>query len=397
MNVIGIVTEYNPFHSGHAWQIAESCRQLGADSAVVCVMSGNWVQRGDCAILDKWQRAAMALAGGADLILDLPTPWATASAEFFAQGAVSLLSATGIVTHLSFGSESGLLPQLQAVASCLNSQAYHQQLKQALTGGISFASARQQAVTALLGDGAQLLSSPNNNLAVEYLRCLPPHFTPITVQRAGAGHDQAPSQGHASASWIRQQLRSDNSKITLDYLPTSPKGELASLTHVERGILAQLRRMDLAEAMALPDSEVGLCNRLLTASGQASTLEELYDLTKTKRYAHARIRRLVLSAFLGLKQSHRQGLPSYLRVLGMSNRGQMLLKQMAETATLPLIIKPGNVRSMDSEVQAAFGLECHCTDLYQLCKPTIGQSGQEWRTSPVIFRESENIPCSSAP
>ena len=158
MQTAGIVAEYNPFHRGHAWHIAETRRRLGGDAPVVCVMSGHWVQRGECALTDKWRRAALALDRGADLVVELPTPWAMASAESFARGAVSLLAATGVVDVLSFGSETGELAPLEAAAAVLDAPEYPEKLRSALGRGLSFPAARQEAA------GAACLSAPNNNL-----------------------------------------------------------------------------------------------------------------------------------------------------------------------------------------------------------------------------------------
>ena len=151
MNAVGIVAEYNPFHTGHRWQIEETRRRLGQDWAVVCAMSGNWVQRGECAVTDKWTRARMALEGGADLVLELPQPWALSSAEGFARGAVRVLEATGVVEALSFGSESGDGEALKALAEALESKAYEEELWKLVGKGLSFPEARQRAVTVCLG------------------------------------------------------------------------------------------------------------------------------------------------------------------------------------------------------------------------------------------------------
>ena len=167
MAVAGIIAEYNPFHRGHAWQIAEIRRRLGEDTAVAVCMSGSFVQRGDFALLGKHARAEMALAGGADLVLELPTPWSAAGAEGFAQGGAALLDGTGVATHLAFGCECGDLEPLRTVAECLDSPAYHALLRQFASGGVTFAAARQAAVQALAGEAAECLSRPNNALAVE--------------------------------------------------------------------------------------------------------------------------------------------------------------------------------------------------------------------------------------
>ena len=164
MHTIGVIAEYNPFHSGHGHHLRMLSQTFGPDCAVVCVMSGNWVQRGDAALADKWTRAELALRQGADLILELPTLWAVSSAESFARGGVALLTATGVVDTLSFGSEAGTLSPLQAVADCLESEAWRCLLRQTLAQGLSFPVARQRAATALLGENAQCLRHPNNIL-----------------------------------------------------------------------------------------------------------------------------------------------------------------------------------------------------------------------------------------
>ena len=179
MAVAGVIAEYNPFHHGHAWQLAEIRRRLGADTAIVVCMSGNFVQRGSFAVLRKHRRAEAALLGGADLVLELPTPWSAAAAERFAQGGVAVLSATGIVTHLAFGAECAELVGLQAVAQCLDSQSFHAGLRRFASTGMTFAAARQAAVQSLMGEAAACLSYPNNALAVEYLRAIKVQGTPI--------------------------------------------------------------------------------------------------------------------------------------------------------------------------------------------------------------------------
>ena len=220
MRTAGIISEYNPFHRGHAWQIDALRAQLGADTAVVCAMSGHWVQRGECALTDKWTRAGMALRGGADLVLELPTPWATSSAESFARGGVGILVAAGVVDTLSFGSEGGDTAPLYRAAACLGSEEYRTALRRFLDKGLPFAACRQAAVEELLGREAALcLSRPNDNLAVEYLRALPERMGALAVRRVGAEHDGAPVGGYASASAIRGWLHCGKIQRAEAYLP----------------------------------------------------------------------------------------------------------------------------------------------------------------------------------
>ena len=392
MKTIGIVAEYNPFHTGHAWHIAQTRQLFQEETAVVAVMSGNWVQRGECAITDKWTRAKMALAGGIDLVLELPTMWATASAEGFARGAVSILEATGVVDVLSFGSECGNVAALRKLARCLNSPEYSQALRRELGPKKAFAQCRHQAVEGLLGpEAAALLDSPNNNLGVEYLRFLPPELEAVTIPRRGAGHDSGDWREFPSASLLRQEIRAGKIERTSPFLPFPWKDEPTDLKWCGRALIARLRSMALEEAEALPDSGDGLAARLLYAAHQTADLEELYTLAKTRTYAHARVRRLALYALLGLRAQDRPAAPPYLRVLGFNRRGQALLKEMNQKAALPFFVKAAHIhdktfRRFSLEAQALFALEERFTNLFALCFPTPRPCGLEWTTNPIIIQ-----------
>ena len=383
METAGIVAEYNPFHRGHAWHIAETRRRLGGDAPVVCVMSGHWVQRGECALADKWLRAALALDRGADLVVELPTPWAMASAESFARGAVSLLAATGVVDVLSFGSETGELAPLEEAAAALDAPDYPERLRAALGRGLSFPAARQEAA------GAACLSAPNNNLGVEYLRslrALGSTIRPLTVPRQGAGHDGPAAGGFASASELRRLLRAGRGEEAAPYLTAPWSGELADMQHIERAVLARLRTMGEGDWAALPDGggAEGLPSRLAKAAREAVSLEDFYTLAKTRRYPHARLRRLALAAFLGLRAAERPAAPPYVRVLGLGSRGRALLRRMKDTCPLPVIVKPAQARELDGPARTLFESEARYTDLYGLCFPAPRPCGAEWIHSPVV-------------
>ena len=394
MRTIGIISEYNPFHSGHRYHIAQIRRQFGDDSAVVCVMSGNWVQRGDAAIADKWTRAQTALEGGADLILELPTLWAVSSAETFARAGIALLEAAGCVDTLSFGSEAGSLAPLETVADCLRSDAFRAALRVQLDRGLSFPAARQRAVETLAPAAAPCLREANNILGVEYLRALRESgsaIAPHTVRREGAGHDQDPTEEvpHLSASALRKRI------LDRDPAPLSPflspeqeallRKDPASLTFCTLGVLAKLRGMEEESFSALPDSSEGLYHRLYEAACTSRSLEEFYDRARSKRYPLARIRRAVLWAFLGLSEQDRPARPPYLRVLGFSSRGQTLLRRMKSRASLPLIVKPAHARRLPPEGRRVFELEARSTRLYALCRAGFGQSPDlnEYLRNPV--------------
>lgn len=370
MRVVGIVAEYNPFHAGHRFHL-EQTRRLMGDCAIVVAMSGNFVQRGDCAIFDKWTRARAALEGGADLVLELPTVWAAASAEHFAWGAVSLLREAG-AQALSFGSESVDSTGLARVAACLDSQEFHRGLRMFLDQGMPFAACRQRAAATLLGDGlAGLLSQPNDNLGVEYLKAarrLGWNPEVLAILRRGAGHDGGDHPGYPSASWLRERILAGR----------PPVGNPASLKYGERGVLARLRAMNPEDFARLPDSCEGLDRRLYRAVREGTSLDEVYQLAKTKRYAHARIRRMVLWAALGLRAADRPQTPPYLRVLGANGQGRRVLKDL--TTERPVITKPAHGRGL-----ALLELEAKCTDFYALCREYSLPCGAEWTVSPVML------------
>ena len=396
MATIGIIAEYNPFHSGHRYHISQIRHQFGEDSPTVCVMSGNWVQRGDAAICDKWSRAAMAIRGGADLVLELPTLWAVSSAETFARGGVYLLSATGVVDTLSFGSETGTLSPLQTIADYLDSADYQNALRRHLDKGLSFPVARQMAARDSYGETAECLQTPNNNLGVEYLRAI--RYTgstiePSTLLRQGVAHDSHTASNHfASASHLRKRLLAGDDAPLTPYLTQEDERAIrqmgtSALSYCTRGVFARLRAMASEDFLFLPDCGEGLHNRLTEAVMTASNLEELYALTKSRRYPHARIRRLVLWAFLGLRKEDRPDVPPYLRVLGMNKRGQSLLKEMKVKATLPILTKPAHVRALDQNARQIMDIEARCTSLYDLCRENFNRTPgkQEFRENPIIL------------
>ena len=371
MKTVGIVAEYNPFHAGHRYHIEETRHRMGEDCAVIAAMSGNFVQRGECAIEDKWTRARMALEGGADLVLELPTVWACASAEYFAFGAVSVLKMAG-AEAISFGSESGDRDALQRAAEALHSEEFSAVLRRHLDSGLPFAACRQRAVEELIGaEAASCLSNPNDNLGVEYLKAARRlDFCPqvIAVPRVGAGHDGGDHPEYPSASHVRRQIMEGE----------IPMENPASLVYNERGILTILRSVKPEDLTDLPDSGEGLDRRLWESVRKAETLEQVYDLTKSKRYAHARIRRMVLWAALGLKESDRPVVVPYLRVLGANERGRAVLKSIPEDVTV--ITKPSHGKGIP-----LMELEARCTDFYAMCRKDHRPCGAEWNTSPVIL------------
>lgn len=398
MKTVGIVAEYNPFHTGHAHQITATKAELGQDCTVIAVMSGNWVQQAGGAVVDKWTRARLALMGGVDLVVELPTVWAMSSAESFARGAVSILQACGVVDALGFGSECGDVERLRDVATCLDSEEYRDSLAPMLDKGDSFAVCRQRAVEQLLGKQlGGLLSEANNNLGIEYIRALnalKSEIKPMTVLRQGAGHNELTEEaGFRSATQLRGAIASGSWNEVEGYLPAGGLDLLKAaarpdLKHMERAILARLRTMTAEDWGKLPDSGAaeGLPRRLERAGRTCTDLSDFFERAKTKRFTHARLRRLVLWAYLGLTAADVPATPAYIRVLGFNDRGREVLARMRKTATLPIITKPAHAKRLGGEARRLFELECRCTDLYDLCLAQIPAPGREWSSNPVAGR-----------
>lgn len=397
MNVAGIICEYNPFHLGHAWMIRQ-LREQGMD-AVVCAMSGNFVQRGDFAVCNKQSRAEMALRCGADLVLELPTPWSSATAEIFARGGVTLLEQTGVVTHLAFGSECGDTALVERVAAVLDCEAYQESLRRHLRSGKTFAVCRRLAVTELLGEtAASLLDGANNNLGVEYcraLRALHSEIRPLTVQRMGASHDGAPLEGVASASHIRQLLVTEDVAQAAAFMPQSAleilRRELAagrapvSMVQCERAVLSGLRQMKEEDFIPYDGGGEGLYRRFYRAVQEQCTVDALLAAAKTKRYSHARLRRMLLAAYLKLPVGPLPEQLPYLRLLAANDRGRALLRQMRRSG-VPVLTKAADVAAMGKEAEALFAAEAGWTDLYTLAYPLLQQSrcGSDWRITPIL-------------
>ena len=389
----GIICEYNPFHSGHSYLIRR-LREYGA-THIVAVMSGNFVQRGDAAILSKHARALQALLCGADLVVELPLPWAVSGAERFALGGISLLDAMN-VDLIGFGSECGNVDRLKEASQALTSPLLREAMRQALAKGSTFAAARQDAVKQLYGiKTAELLRDPNNILGIEYLKAIDrigSGIVPITVQRYGAVHDATSGTGpYASSGQIRNMLQNGQDCSAL--MPPAAFSVLqeeirlkqapASLFLAERAVLSRLRRMDRSDFALLPDISEGLENRVLNAVRQAVSLEELYRLIKTKRYPLARIRRIVLSAFLDLKAEYASGFPPYLRVLGIGKRGPEILQKAKGSGKLPIVSRPADRNALESTARKIADLESRAADLYALCLPEVAPCGLD-RTEKII-------------
>ncbi len=371
MRTAGIICEYNPFHQGHRFQMEEVRRQMGAETGIVCLMSGCYVQRGEPAAYDKWSRAETAVRQGADLVLELPLTVAVNAGGYFAAGAVDCLLELGLVDVLCFGTEGKQTSQVEQTAELLAQPEFEPALRAALAGGVSYARAREQALAALGGD-RDCLATPNNALGVDYLCRLRQRdggMTPMAIAR---------KEGLPTASALRAALRAAESPIhTLEY--------------GERAMLAVLRTLPDEAFRRMPFGSEGLWSKVMGACRRESSLEAILAACKSKRYAYSRLKRMLLCLFLGLSQADLERKPPYLRVLAFNDRGRQLLRRAKKTSALPL------VTGAIPDVEAAgtyFALEERAMDLYGLFAPpgVREETGRERFTPPVYVRETGESP-----
>ena len=360
MKITGIICEYNPFHLGHKKQI-DRIRTENTDCGIVCLMSGNFVQRGQPAIADKSCRAKAAVLSGADLVLELPVTAALSSAESFASEGVRLLS--GFCDCLCFGSETGSKDALMTTAQTLLSLAFPEALAAQLQKGVSFPAARQAALETL-GVNSDILSRPNDILAVEYCKAIlsqNSRLTPHPIRRGGNYHDTAADPSDPSATAVRELLLHQGDWKR--YVPQSAYGcfegqVLHTLAVGERAVLGKLRTMSDEEFEALPYGSEGLWRKLMHAARKEATLEDILNAVKSKRYTRTRLDRMVMCAFLGLTADDMRSPAPYARVLAFNDKGREILKLARQTGSYPNI-----GQKLDHPYQA---IEDRCGSLYGL-------------------------------
>ena len=379
MKIVGIVCEYNPFHAGHARQIRLIRESFGTDCAIVCLMSGNFVQRGAPAIFDKSLRARAALESGADLVLELPITRALSSAEGFAAGGVEILGK--FCDALCFGAETADADALMDTAALLLRDGFREALREALDTGLSFPAARQRALERLGGNGA-LVSLPNNILAVEYCKailCSGCAMVPFPIHREGDYHAQVPETGNPSAASLRKLIvqRRDISP----YLPASAgdifrDAVIHTLSAGEKAILYRLRTMTEPEFAALPYGSEGLWRKFMHASREQTSVEGILTAVKSKRYTRSRLDRMLMCAVLGITEARMNAPVPYTRVLGFREGGKAVLRLARETG----VFLHAGVPARD----AYWELEQRCGDLYGLFADVPEAPGAEKRRRMIL-------------
>lgn len=396
MKIIGIIAEYNPFHNGHLYHLQEAQKRTAAADGVICILSGNFLQRGEPALLNKWARAKMALQNGIDLVFELPTLYATHSAYWFARGGIETLTQTGIVTHLTFGVETKKPAVLKEIAAFLAKEApsYQHRLKNLLQKGLSFPQARIQALPReLLLQNSQTLHSPNNILALNYLQVIYEQkltLKPVMIERQGSAYmEQNLEKGrYPSAAAIRNYLIQNSTQFLTalqelkEYLPLETINILEDeyklgqtpvyLELLSPQIMTLLRRTSASELQQIIDISEGLENRIVKTALGCNNLEEFLHALKTKRYTYTRLQRFLIHLLLNYTKEqavHLKNGPPYLRLLGYTPKGQKLLKEIKKKSTLPLITKGAHIYKYlhnNPTTQCFWKMDVKATNLYTL-------------------------------
>lgn len=369
MKVAAIITEYNPFHNGHKYQVDKIRELLGDDTVVIAIMSGNFTQRGEIAIADKTVRAKAAVECGVNLVLELPFPYSMSSAEFFAKGGVYIANALGIVDYLVFGSECGNIRELSDIASIMLSSEYQLYLD-SLKNSPDYRDAGypelcEKALSDIYGkEFSRDFFSPNNILGIEYikaLKSLSSSIEPLTIRREGAGYLDIinPMAEFQSASAIREEIACKNLSA-LDFVPQNAKniyikaideGKMPSdISRLDLALISFFRLNSPKADLDIHDATGGLYNRLCEMSAEATSISNLTKRTETKKYTTARIRRAIWNSYFGVTSSDIRSMPSYTQVLAMDSTGRAALKRIKKVTDFPVITKPSSYKDMDEQV-----------------------------------------------
>ncbi|GAB6170018.1 nucleotidyltransferase [Clostridium carnis] len=399
MNITGIITEYNPFHNGHLHHLTSAKSQTKCDG-IVCIMSGNYVQRGGPAIIDKWNRTQMALENGVDLVIELPTFYALSSAEFFAKGSISILNSLGVINNIFFGSECGNVENLTKISEVLINEPenFKNALKLNLNSGVTFAKAREKALMEFLNDSSlsEILINSNNILGIEYIKALislNSSIKPLTLKREGSSYnDKNLSLNFSSATSIRESLKNSTSieKIASN-MPKASYDIFKNLYDTNYPFIFEENMFNYIKFKLINncinfnnlfDVSEGLDNKILKEIYNSNSYEELILNIKSKRYTYTKISRILTQIFIGIDNYNYNDLIAYenlyCRVLGFNNIGMKILKKMKKTSSIPIITKIPRYTE-----NPLLKLDIQGTNCYSLLNPKL-KFFSDYLISPLI-------------
>ena len=381
---VGIVAEFNPFHNGHKY-LLETVKS-NTNECVAVIMSGAFIQRGGIAITDKLTRTRFALNNGADLVLELPVPFSHNTAQRFAMGAIGTLKGCGIIDTIAFGSECADITKLKTAAEILayETPEVSLKIKELMSKGVPYPVARQEAYGGLFD--TSLLSTPNDILAIEYLRAsivLDAGFNALAIERTGVGHDSdITDKNIASATEIRRRIMAKS-----DFKEFMPYHDfdVYDPSRLDTAIISKLRLTTPDKLSNTSEVAEGLENKFIDVARNVSTVEELCTAVKSKRYTLSRIRRIAYSSLINLTKDISDMSPTYIRVLGANDNGRMLLRDMKEKATLPIITKPADYKG-----DVIFIINSQAEDIFSLASlnPSKRRAGNDIRLTPLMTERS---------
>lgn len=388
--ILGIIAEYNPFHNGHLYHLLKSKEETKADG-VIAVIGGNFTQRGEVSIVDKWTKSEMALANGADLVIELPTLYAISSAENFADGAIKILNSLKIVDYISFGTETEDMNKLNIIANALYNEPkeYKELLDKSLKMGKSFPKAREEAIVGYLNDKSysSILSSPNNILGIEYLKSIKKHkskIKPICIKRKDAGHLNLEYNGEiANATYIRELVKRNRMKDVKKFMTPSSytifvdelkKGHfVADISQFENIMIYNLRNMTTDQIANLPDVSEGLENLIKKAANSCNTIDEFINIVSTKRYTQTRIMRILLYSLLNITKKDMaisKKYNPYIRVLGCNEKGKEMISQISKANQRAKIVtsvkKFADDNNINKNLKLMMSKDIEATNVYTL-------------------------------
>lgn len=376
---VAIISEFNPFHNGHKY-LVQSVKNITGES-VIAIMSGSFVQRGEVAVAEKFERAKIALKNGVDLVVELPTVYAVSNAQRFASCGVGIAKSFDCVNYLAFGCEVNDINLLKTAADALNNVNVKKLVAESMKNGDYYPRALENAVNTVFGnDVSQVLSQPNNILAAEYLRALSNSgISPLPIKRKCVGHDSPNANNNvASASLIRQLMRNGDD---VSNLVPNLVSKITYPENLERATILKLRSMSKKDFAKLPDVNEGLENRIFDSVHKYNSVEEIIFAIKTKRYTHARLRRIITCALLEITEELQQIPCDYARILGFSNEGERLLKTCRlETVTSPakyLKKRSNDIRLLKKDILAS--------DIAAIAYDNVSSCGTDFHTQIIKY------------
>lgn len=405
MKTVAIISEYNPFHTGHEYQIRKIREEFGNDTRIVSIMSGNFTQRGNLAVIDKFLRAECAVRCGTDLVVELPFPFSCSSAEFFAKSGIKIADSLGVVDTLSFGSELGDINLLLKISKNMQSEKYIKKITELLnsqkTKSMGYPMICEKAYKLSFGDDLTSdFFSPNNILAIEYIKALTDigsNIEPHTIKRTGANYSEKKIivKSHQSATAIRN-LMSYDMNSAVEYIPNNAKDVILSAYHrsqlpcdeekLSSAVISHFRLNPPSAKSDIHDADGGLNNRLRNASFEATSISKLTELADTKKYTSSRIRRTIWYSFFGVTSSEVNELPAYTQVLAMNSVGRSILKEAKKMTDFPVVTKPSSYDFLSDRAKRQKELSDRADSVFQLTKPKATHGNTSLKTSPFILK-----------